>query len=245
MAIIELVSVTKTFPRRARRQLLRSHIQDWLRRAHRERFTALKNISFRISAGEGVAVIGANGAGKSTLLSLIAGLTEPDKGTVYVRGRVAALLELGSGFHSELTGRENVRLNASLLGMSKKNLERRFDEIIDFSGVGDFIDEPLRTYSSGMILRLAFSVAINVDPDILIVDEVLAVGDQNFQAKCLQKVQEFQRSGKTLFCVSHVVGAVQQFCNRALWLDQGELIMDGVSEEVVAAYNGHSRAASG
>jgi ABC-type polysaccharide/polyol phosphate transport system ATPase subunit len=245
MAVIELVSVTKTFPRRARRQLLRSHIQDWFGRVHRERFTALKNVSFRINAGESVAVIGANGAGKSTLLSLIAGLTEPDKGTVYVGGRVAALLELGSGFHSELTGRENVRLNASLLGLSQKTLERKFDDIIDFSGIGDFIDEPLRTYSTGMILRLAFSVAINVDPDILIVDEVLAVGDQNFQAKCFQKVQEFQSSGKTLLCVSHVIGAVQQFCGRALWLDQGELVMDGLAEDVVAAYNGHSRAASG
>src|SRR5262249_54680314 len=153
-------------------------------RVHKERFFALRNVSFQVESGEGLAVVGPNGAGKSTLLSLVAGLVRPDSGTVSSSGRIAALLELGSGFHHDLTGTENVRVTAALFGFSRKRTSDVFDSIVEFSGIGDFIDEPLRTYSSGMIMRLAFSVAINSDPDILLIDEVLAVGDQAFQAKC-------------------------------------------------------------
>ena len=241
MSCIEFEGVSKSFSLK-RRQLLRGHLQDWFRRTPDEKFFALKNISFRIDAGESVAVIGSNGAGKSTLLGLVAGLAQPDEGKVTVKGRVAALLELGSGFHGDLTGRENVHLNGSLLGLSRKRMTEVFDEIADFSGIGEFMDQPMRTYSSGMMMRLAFSVAVHVDPEIMIVDEVLAVGDQSFQAKCLDKITEFQRSGKTLLCVSHVASAVQQLCARALWLDHGELIFDGDAGEVTAAYGKRSSA---
>jgi len=237
MDVIEFAGVSKYFSRHTRK-LLRGHLSDLFHRYHRERFYALKNISFRIGRGESVAVIGSNGAGKSTLLSLVAGLSKPDSGQVNVRGRVAALLELGSGFHGDLSGRENVHLNGSILGLSRKRVNELFDEIVDFAGLGEFIDQPLRTYSSGMIMRLAFAVAVNVDPDVLIVDEVLAVGDQSFQTKSFEKIVEFKRAGKTLLCVSHVTSAVQNLCDRGLWLDQGELIMDGASDEVIAAYAG-------
>jgi len=185
-----------------------------------------------------VAIVGANGAGKSTLLSLAVGLAAPDEGSVTVSGRIAALLELGSGFHPELTGRENVFLNASLLGLTKKRTEEVFERVVEFSEIGDFIDEPLRTYSSGMMMRLAFSVAVNADPDFLIVDEVLAVGDQSFQAKCFEKIGELRNSGKSLLCVSHSPAVVQQLCERALWLDHGELMADGKTEEVLKMYEG-------
>jgi ABC-type polysaccharide/polyol phosphate transport system ATPase subunit len=188
-----------------------------------------------------MAVIGPNGAGKSTLLGLVAGLAEPNAGRVAVEGRVAPLLELGSGFHYDLTGAENVRLNASLLGLTRKETERRFGEIVDFSGIGEFIHEPLRTYSSGMMMRLAFSVAMNTDPDILLIDEILAVGDQAFQAKCIERVHDFRRRGKTMLCVSHSLPMVQAFCDRAVWLDHGELVMTGTVDEVAAAYTGYAR----
>jgi len=236
MTIIEFQGVTKSFSRSSGRKLLRGHMSHWFQPRTRERFVALQDISFSIAAGESVAVIGSNGAGKSTLLGLVAQLAEPDSGSVTVRGHIAALLELGSGFHGDLTGRENVHLNASLLGLSKARVDAIFDQIVDFSGIGDFINEPMRTYSSGMLMRLAFSVAANVDPDVLIVDELLAVGDQEFQEKCLRKVIEFQEQGKTLLCVSHVASAVQQLCRRALWLDHGRLMMDGPVTEVVEAY---------
>ncbi|MDX2181866.1 MAG: ABC transporter ATP-binding protein [Bryobacteraceae bacterium] len=202
-------------------------------------------MSFEIGKGESVALIGANGAGKSTLLGLVAGLAAPDEGTVSVTGRLAALLELGSGFHGDLTGRENVYLNGALLGLSRAEMKRQFDQIVDFSGVREFIDEPLRTYSSGMIVRLAFSVAIQVEPDILIVDEVLAVGDQSFQAKCLERIAAFQRSGNTLICVSHVPSAVQDLCPRAIWLDHGRVVKDGPSPSVIEDYTQGRLAAVG
>src|SRR5581483_5645696 len=195
---IEFHEVWKGFQRHTGRLLLRSHLNNWFA-GHRqlERFYALKDLSVRIDPGESVALVGANGAGKSTWLSLVAGLTPPDAGTVKVNGRVAALLELGSGFHPDLTGAENVRLNAALLGLSRKRTRELFDEIIEFSGIEHkFVDEPLRTYSTGMMMRLAFSVAINMDPDVLLVDEILAVGDSAFQEKCFQKVHEFRNSGR-------------------------------------------------
>ena len=204
----------------------------------------MKQVSFRLERGESMAVVGSNGAGKSTLLSLVAGLAEPSEGRVTVNGRVAALLELGSGFHPDLTGAENLRLNASLLGLSRKRTAEIEDRSVEFSGIEEFIDQPLRTYSSGMIMRLAFSVAIHVDPDILIIDEVLAVGDQNFQAKCFEKIAQLKSAGKTLLFVSHSSGLVRQLCQRALWLQQGEVMMDGAAAAVIDAYDGHAPAAS-
>lgn len=185
-----------------------------------------------------MALVGPNGAGKSTILGLLAGLAQPDSGRVKVHGRLAALLELASGFHVDLTGRENVSLNAALLGFTRKETERSFDEIVDFSGIGDFIDEPLRTYSSGMIMRLAFSIAVNVNPDIVLIDEVLSVGDAAFQQKCIAKIGDFRRAGKALVCVSHGNTTVRELCDRAIWLDHGELLMDGTVDAVLAAYSG-------
>jgi ABC-type polysaccharide/polyol phosphate transport system ATPase subunit len=236
---IEFTNVSKSFLRHTTRLLLRSHLKAFFQRAHKDRFYALKNISFRIQHGENVAIVGANGAGKSTLLSLVASLAVPDDGSVQVSGRIAALLELGSGFHPDLTGRENVFLNGSLLGLSKKAAIQTYDAVVEFSEIGDFIDEPLRTYSSGMMLRLAFSVAVNMNPDFLIVDEVLAVGDQKFQAKCFDKIAELKRNGKSLLSVSHSAPVIRELCERALWLDHGELIADGKTEDILKMYEGH------
>jgi ABC-type polysaccharide/polyol phosphate transport system ATPase subunit len=241
MPSIEFLGVSKSFVRHNRgRQLLRAHLTALVRPALKDRFYALRNISFRISHGENVAIVGANGAGKSTLLSLLAGLAAPDEGKIEVCGRITALLELGSGFHPDLTGRENLFLNASLLGLSKKRAEQIFEKVVEFSEIGDFIDEPMRTYSSGMMLRLGFSVAVNVDPDFLIVDELLAVGDQSFQTKCFAKIAELKRRGKSLVCVSHSTAVVQQLCERTLWLDHGELLVDGKTEDVLKMYEGQS-----
>ncbi|MBL8216576.1 MAG: ABC transporter ATP-binding protein [Bryobacterales bacterium] len=236
MSLIRFEGVSKSFVRSSGRVLIRSLLMEKLRGEAVKPFYALKNVSFTIGEGETVGVIGRNGAGKSTLLSLVAGISFPDEGTVTVEGRVAALLELGSGFHGDLTGRENVILNASLLGLSRSRTMEKLEEIIDFSGVGDFINEPLRTYSSGMMMRLAFSVAIHVDPAFLIIDEVLAVGDAAFQAKCHDKIQQFRRAGKGLLIVSHAGRTIEQLCERALWLDHGKLVMDGKTREVVEAY---------
>jgi len=245
MSVIEFHNVSKGFRRRSGRALLRTHLSRWFQRGDPERFLALRNVSFKLDHGEGLAVFGANGAGKSTLLSLVAGLAPPDEGHVIVNGQIAALFELGSGFHSDLTGVENIRLNASLLGLRRARVRALFDQIVEFSGIGDFVEEPLRTYSSGMLMRLAFSVAIHLDPEVLVVDEVLAVGDAAFQQKCFDKILEFRKAGKTLLCVSHAVGMVQQFCDRALWLDHGELLMDGKIGQVFDAYSGRAITAQG
>ena len=239
MNIVEFNNVSKLYYRHGDRLLLRNRLQQLLSGTRPESFAAVKNVSFTIRRGESMAVVGPNGAGKSTLLSLVAGLSKADSGSISVNGRVAALLELGSGFHPDLTGEENVRLNAALLGLSRKRVGQLFDEIIEFSGIGhEFIDEPLRTYSSGMVMRLAFSVAVNMDPDVLLVDEILAVGDSAFQEKCFRKVHEFRNSGKSLLCVSHAAGMVQQLCDKAIWLDHGEMVMSGAIAEVIEAYNG-------
>lgn len=243
MPVIEFTNVSKSFSRTSRQMLLRSHLRRWFTGGRHERFYALKDVSFRLNKGEGLAVIGHNGAGKSTLLGLIAGLCEPDRGAVKVNGNVAALLELGSGFHPDLTGIENVRLNAALLGLGAKQVAQTFDRIVEFSGIGDFIHEPLRTYSSGMVMRLAFSVAVHTDPDILLIDEVLAVGDQAFQAKCFDKIYEFRRLGKSMVCVSHASAVLRELCDRAIWLDHGELVMTGTVAEVSEAYAGRQAAA--
>ncbi len=235
---IELWHVSKCFYRHTGRLLLRKHVESWFRSARKERFYALRDVTFRISQGESVALVGTNGAGKSTLLSMVAGLAEPDEGSVVVEGRVGALLQLGAGFHPDLTGTENIHLNAALLGLTRRRTDELFDSIVEFSGIGDFIQEPLRTYSSGMTMRLAFSVAVHMDPDVLIVDEVLAVGDHAFQAKCAEKILELKSRGATLLCVSHSAASVQALCSRALWLDHGELVMDGSVTQVIDAYEG-------
>jgi ABC-type polysaccharide/polyol phosphate transport system ATPase subunit len=238
MNVIEFESVTKSFSMNAQRTFVRNHLSRLLHRRERQRFVALRKVSFQIPEGQTVGIIGANGAGKSTLLSLVSGLCPPDAGAVIVRGRIAALLQLGAGFHLDLTGAENLRLNAAMLGLSGKRTAEIFDSIVEFSGIRQFIDEPLRTYSSGMNMRLAFSIAVHLDPDILVIDEVLSVGDQAFQAKCMEKILEFKQLGKTLLFVSHSTGSVRSVCERALWLDHGELVMDGDAAEVVSVYEG-------
>lgn len=242
MPVIEFANVSKSFARSTGRMLLRTMLTHRLKGLHKDRFYALKHVSFRVEKGESLAVIGPNGAGKSTLLGLVAGLCRPDEGTVSVEGRVAALLELGSGFHYDLTGAENIRLNAALLGLTRAQTNKLFDRIVEFSGIVDFIDEPIRTYSTGMVMRLAFSIAVHVDPEVLLIDEVLAVGDQAFQAKCFDKIHELRREGKTLLCVSHASGMIQQLCDRAIWLDHGELMMGGLVGEVTGAYEGRQSA---
>jgi lipopolysaccharide transport system ATP-binding protein len=236
MALIEFQNVSKWFPHTTGRALLRTHIARWFGGEHKEKFVALKNISFRLEPGESLAVVGSNGAGKSTLLSLAAGLATPNEGRVIVNGHVAALLELGSGFHPDLTGAENLLLNSALLGRTRKGTLELAEKIVDFSGIRDFIDDPLRTYSSGMVMRLAFSVAIHTEPDIMLLDEVLGVGDSGFQAKCRDALTGFQRAGKSLLFVSHSPGQVREMCERALWLDHGELVMAGECETVIEAY---------
>jgi ABC-type polysaccharide/polyol phosphate transport system ATPase subunit len=238
MSVIRLEGVSKTYSRRASRQFLRSVLLGRLRPAHPEAFYALKRISLDLKQGDSLAVIGANGAGKSTLLSVIAGLSWPDEGQIQVNGQIAALLELGSGFHPDLTGAENVRLNAALLGLSRARAREKADEVVEFSGIGDFIDEPLRAYSAGMVMRLAFSVAMTVDPDILLIDEVLAVGDQAFQAKCTAKIMELKRQGRVLICTSHVPGTLRQVCNRAIWLERGQVVREGSAAELLEVYEG-------
>jgi ABC-type polysaccharide/polyol phosphate transport system ATPase subunit len=241
MVRIDCKSVSKRFYWNTGRQLLRTRALAFFRRKHKEEkfFYALRDVSFRVGSGESIALVGRNGAGKSTLLGIIAGLAVPDAGEICVNGRVAALLELGSGFHPDLTGAENLMLNAALLGFTGKEARERAEAIIDFADIGEFLDQPIRTYSSGMVVRLAFSIAVNLDPDILIVDEVLAVGDQNFQAKCLKKIMEFRQSGKTIVAVSHAPSLLLQLCDRAVWLDGGCVIADGEIREVLAAYEGH------
>jgi len=236
MGLIEFEHVSKAFSRTGGARLLRAYLLDRLHHRRPEPHYALSDVSFSLERGQSLAVIGRNGAGKSTLLSLVANLCRPTSGSVTVRGSVAALLELGSGFHPDLTGAENVRLNASLLGLSRHQTEERFGSIVEFSELGDFMLDPLRTWSSGMIMRLAFSVAIHVDPDILMIDEVLAVGDQRFQIKCLDRILRFWNEGKTLLFVSHFPELVQRLCDKAIWLDQGRLILSGSPEEVLEAY---------
>jgi len=243
MTAIEFKSVSKSFHWHTGRVLLRHRLANWLRGRGGDRFYALKNVSFELEEGESLAVVGPNGAGKSTLLGLVAGLATPDTGAITVNGRIAALLELGAGFHPDLTGAENIRVNASLIGLSRRQTAELFDPIVEFAGIGDFIGEPLRTYSTGMIMRLAFSVAINVNPEILLIDEVLAVGDQAFRAKCFERIHRFRHAGKTLLCVSHAAGIVQELCDRAIWLDRGELMMSGRTRDVIEAYEGHRTAA--
>ncbi len=200
-------------------------------------FYALKNISFDIKKGQVIGLIGHNGCGKSTLLSLIAGILYPDTGSIEVKGRIPSLIELGAGFHPDFTGRENIYTNAAIFGMSKKKIDRQLASIIDFSELGYFIDNPVRTYSSGMYLKLAFSVAIHINPEILLIDEILAVGDQNFQKKCFEKMLEFKVNNVTIVIVTHDLSTIEKFCDRALWIDGGEIKEEGLPYDVVKSYS--------
>jgi lipopolysaccharide transport system ATP-binding protein len=204
--------------------------------APEERIWALKDLTFTINEGEVVGIIGRNGAGKSTLLKILSRITAPTKGRIAIRGRIGSLLEVGTGFHPELSGRENIFLNGALLGMKKKEIERKFDEIVDFSGVEKFIDTPVKRYSSGMSVRLAFAVAAHLDPEILLVDEVLAVGDAEFQRKCLGKMGDVAKSGRTVLFVSHNLGAVNKLCPRSIWIHKGQLCGFKSSAVVIDEY---------
>ncbi len=238
---IELKNVSKIYRRYGGRQfatlksalLQRSVLRDL---NPTDTFPALQDVSFTVQPGITYGVIGRNGSGKSTALKLVAGITKPTSGTVSVRGRVSALIELGAGFHPEISGRENVFINGIMLGLSKREIAERFDEIVEFAELENFIDAPVKTYSSGMYMRLGFAVAIHVDPDLLLVDEVLAVGDEGFTHKCLDKFAEFRRRGKTILLVTHSLGVVERFCDEALWLDHGRARAHGDPKRVVDAY---------
>ncbi|HEY6552774.1 MAG TPA: ABC transporter ATP-binding protein, partial [Vicinamibacteria bacterium] len=201
-----------------------------------ETFTALEGVSFDVPAGSTFGVIGANGSGKSTLLKVLAGITKPTRGTLTANGRISALIELGAGFHPEISGRENVYINGIMLGLNRREVEDRFDEIVEFAEMRRFIDAPVKTYSSGMYMRLGFSVAIHVEPEILLIDEVLAVGDEAFTRKCLDKIGEFRRRGRTILIVTHSLGLVEKMCDHVLWLRQGRIADQGDPKRVVDAY---------
>lgn len=201
-----------------------------------ETFQALNDVSFTVPKGATYGVVGRNGSGKSTALKLVAGITKPTSGTVTVEGRISALIELGAGFHPEISGRENVFINGIMLGLSKREIQARFDEIVEFAELTEFIDAPVKTYSSGMYMRLGFAVAIHVDPEVLLVDEVLAVGDEGFTHKCLDKFGEFKRRGKTILLVTHSLGLVERFCDEAVWLDAGVKKAEGDPQRVIGSY---------
>lgn len=233
---VVVTGVSKTFRvyRERNRSLKGAVLQR--RRAVYEDFWALRDIDLEIPQGTTFGLLGHNGSGKSTLLKCIARILTPNAGTITTRGRIAAMLEVGSGFHPELSGRENIYLNGSILGMSRPEIDRKFDQIVDFSGVGQFIDQPVKNYSSGMYVRLGFSVSIHVEPDILLVDEVLAVGDMEFQEKCMDKFAELKDSGRTVVVVSHGLEQLRTFCDHAAWLDKGRLVDVGRATAIVDAY---------
>lgn len=238
--IIEVRGLKKRF----RREMIKSDYTTWKslllrpfsRGGGKDLVTVLNGVDLSVGPGRTLAVIGQNGSGKSTLLKILAGIYKPDEGEVKVHGRVASLIELGAGFHPEFTGRENIFLNGTILGLSKKDISDRLERIISFSGLGEYIDAPVRTYSSGMYVRLGFSVAVNVDPDVLLVDEVLAVGDEAFAHKCEDKVNEFRASGKTICLVTHDMGAVEKYADEVVWLDGGLVAAAGEARQVIDAY---------
>lgn len=233
---IDVNHVTKTFklysdkPQTLKERLVRG----WKNKT--EERVVLKDINLEITKGETVALIGVNGSGKSTLLKLMTKIIYPNKGTLKTYGKLTSLLELGAGFHPDFTGRENIYFNAAIFGLTKKEIDERLQSIIEFSELGDFIDSPVRTYSSGMYMRLAFSVAINVDAEILLIDEILAVGDQHFQDKCFAKLEELAKSKMTIVIVSHSLDYIKKLCNRAIWINEGKVAMDGKCSEVIDEY---------
>ena len=232
-AVIQVESLSKRFVIRKDKSIKERLVNATLSRQHREEFWALRDVSLEVPSGSTVGLIGPNGSGKSTLLKAIGGIIQPTSGTVRRRGRLAALLELGAGFHPDLTGRDNVYLNAAILGLSKKQTDQYFDSIVDFSGIERFIDTQVKFYSSGMYVRLAFAVAVHVDPDILLVDEVLAVGDEPFQRKCMNRIKQFQRDGRTIVLVTHALDQVAEICDRAVVLEHGNVIVDGTAREAI------------
>jgi lipopolysaccharide transport system ATP-binding protein len=212
------------------------NLPEALKSFRQKRFTALQDISFEINRGETVGIIGRNGAGKSTLLGLMAGVLKPSRGTIAINGRVAPLLELGGGFHPELTGKENIILNGILLGMTRKEVVRKIDDIIEFSGLAEFIEQPIRTYSSGMLARLGFSVITHLDPEILLIDEILAVGDLDFQKKCISRMLDFKKRGVTMVFVSHAMEDVPMICDRVLWIENHGIKREGTPGDVISEY---------
>ncbi len=240
MAVVEFQQVTKRYtlcdPLRGGIKNFLFRFPQIIRKLRQNKFTALDGVSFSLERGQALAVIGPNGAGKSTMLCLLAGVLLPTEGKVHVGGNVCPLLELGAGFHPDLTGRENISLNGVLLGLTRKQVRQRLGDIIEFSELGDFIDQPVRTYSAGMLGRLGFSVAAHLDMDVLLVDEVLSVGDASFQAKCMDRMHKFMHGGVTTVFVSHDMPAVRALCPDALWLEKGRVRMLGPSGQVVSAY---------
>ena len=232
---IEVRNVNKQFVLRHTRSLKEAFV--WLVKGRKgdlsEKFHALKGVSLNVEQGESVALLGLNGSGKSTLLKHISGVMRPDSGTVGTRGRVAGLIEVGAGFHHDLSGRDNVYLNGAILGMTEDEINEKFDSIVEFSEIGQFIDTEVKFYSSGMYLRLAFSVAVHTDPEVFLVDEILAVGDEPFQRKCIDKIKELAAEGKTLVVVSHDLDLVSRICERGVLLEHGEVVMDGPVHDVV------------
>lgn len=214
---------------------LKERIIFWKRNNHEVR-KVLNDINVQIKKGETVALIGVNGSGKSTLLKLMTKIIYPNEGKIEVNGKLTSMLELGAGFHPDFSGLENIYFNASIFGLSKKEIDNRLEQIIEFSELRDFIDNPVRTYSSGMYMRLAFSIAINVDADILLIDEILSVGDRHFQDKCYRKMQELKNEGKTIVLVTHDLGSAERLCDRTIWLSNGKIRLDGDSKEVLAEY---------
>ncbi len=233
---IEFIDVSKRF-QLAEGRTLREFVPALFKgRAWSPPFYALRGVGFTVHRGETLGIVGRNGSGKSTALKLTAGVMAPSEGEVHVYGRVCPLIELGAGFHADLTGRENVQLNASILGVSGRDIRARFNDIVNFAELSDFIDTPVKRYSSGMYMRLGFSVAVHSDPDILLVDEVLAVGDVAFGGKCMAKIREFQDRGVTIVIVSHALDMIRDFCNRALLLHGGQLLAGGLPDEVIRRY---------
>lgn len=236
---IELKNVTKKFRIYKDRGYT---AKEWIlfkkRRTYEER-EVLKGISFEVRKGEAVGLIGANGCGKSTTLKLLTKIMYPDFGIIEMRGRVSSLIELGAGFHPDMSGRQNIYTNASIFGLSRKEIERRLDDIIDFSELRDYIDDPIRTYSSGMYMRLAFAVAINVDADILLIDEILAVGDMAFQVKCFNRLKEIKKNGTTIVIVSHSLGQIEEICEKSIWIKDGLIEAEGAPKKVHAIYQNY------
>lgn len=236
--VVDVQNVSKSFRLHTDRSksLKEAILGGWLNNSKAETFWALNDISFQIKEGTTVGIVGENGSGKSTLLKILTGVYKPTSGTAQIEGKASGLLELGAGFHPELTGRENIYLNASILGMTRKQIDGMFDDIVDFSEIRQFIDTPVKHYSSGMFVRLGFAVAINVDPDILLIDEVLAVGDEHFQRKCNEKILQFKRQKKTIIIVSHGLEELRTLCDEAVWLDDGELKNFGPASRVIDSY---------
>ncbi|MFM9328694.1 ABC transporter ATP-binding protein [Paenibacillus mesotrionivorans] len=240
-AMIELGSISKTYKLYSKPLDRLKEALSLSKKKYHHDFNALNNISLSVMKGEALGILGKNGSGKSTLLKLITGVLSPSSGSLKVNGKISAILELGAGFNPEYTGRENIYLNGLMMGYSREQINERMSAIIDFADIGDFIEQPVKVYSSGMFARLAFAVSINVDPDILIVDEALAVGDIRFQTKCIDKMKELKAKGTTILFVSHATEQVKRFCNRAVWLKDGQLVADGEASEVVDLYEDYMK----